>query len=270
MINLRSLFGDSGCERARILIEKDVQLCLLTRFAAHFAAVMLYFAIISIFAFAADTNEDAPFEFLLRFVDEAVFWLPGLLLLLPLTAYDLLWASHRFAGPVFRLRREMLRLADGAETDPLLLREDDQWTDLVTPYNRLRKELLELRELKASGGIASSRDELDEDEPATEAELDELLGAPGDDDSNSTDESNLDESNPDEISTDEDLSSTEDESESIDSAKSPPAPVDAVAEDDAANETNAAEETDDGDMSQEELNGLFERMAASKTGLQPA
>ena len=53
-------------------------------------------------------------SFWIRCCDEAIYWGPGLLIILPVLAVDLLRLTRRFAAPVSRLREEMRLLGGGA------------------------------------------------------------------------------------------------------------------------------------------------------------
>ncbi|TWU65157.1 MULTISPECIES: hypothetical protein [Crateriforma] len=147
--------------REQLLIEKDVQSALLLRAALHGGALATYFTVIQFFAQSMINPEVGWFDTALRFFDEAIYWVPALILLAPLFAYDLLKLSNRFAGPVFRLRREMIRLCAGQSEEPIFFRGSDFWSDLQDPFNELREELLDLRRenerLKTElGGTAAS------------------------------------------------------------------------------------------------------------------
>jgi hypothetical protein len=59
------------------------------------------------------------------------------LLLLPIFIWDLVRLTHRFAGPMVRLRREMRNLAEGRAVAPIKFRQGDFWQDLATDFNRV-------------------------------------------------------------------------------------------------------------------------------------
>ncbi len=75
------------------------------------------------------------------------------LLLLPIVVFDSIRFSHRFAGPMVRLRRTMKDLAEGRASPPVNLRDGDYWNDFALNLNQLieRVERLEEenRDLKA-------------------------------------------------------------------------------------------------------------------------
>ncbi len=135
--------------RQQLLIDRHVQGSLLRRTALYSCACAVYFIVILVFS-ETMCNPNEPFaDAVIRCLDEAIFWAPGLMLLTPVVAYDLLKVTNRFAGPVFRLRREMQRLIDGESVQPLSFREGDYWIEMAEVFNQLRDELLELREADA-------------------------------------------------------------------------------------------------------------------------
>ena len=67
------------------------------------------------------------------------------LLLLPVIAYDMVQMSNRFVGPIVRLRRSMIRLAQGEPVEPIIFRENDFWRDMAGEFNVIAAELQKLR-----------------------------------------------------------------------------------------------------------------------------
>jgi hypothetical protein len=137
--------------RQQLLIDKDVQGAVLQRTILYSVCCVVYFLVIMFFSTTAETPEDKWHEIVMKCLDEAVYWAPGLMLLTPVIAYDLLTLTNRFAGPVFRLRREMQRLTSGEESYPLSFRDGDYWMEMADLFNQVRDEMLELREFKARG-----------------------------------------------------------------------------------------------------------------------
>ncbi|MGB0758059.1 MAG: hypothetical protein ACPGPS_00930 [Rubripirellula sp.] len=156
--------------RRRILIDSGVQGTLVRRTGLYAAATAIYLLVIFILSDALSHPKEPVSESLLRCLDEAVFWAPGLMLLAPLFAYDLIHISNRFVGPMFRLRRELRKLSNGETVGPMFSRQGDFWSDASDSFNRLREELLELRQLTADKREPADRAETDE--PNTDADLD--------------------------------------------------------------------------------------------------
>ena len=71
------------------------------------------------------------------------------LLLLPIVVLDLLRLSHRFAGPILRLRRTMRELADGKSVEAIHFRKGDFWQDLAGDFNTVAAQLQAARTLAA-------------------------------------------------------------------------------------------------------------------------
>jgi hypothetical protein len=67
--------------------------------------------------------------------------IPVVLVVLPALLYDLLRLSHRFAGPITRLRSEIRRAARGERTEPIHFRENDFWLGLAEDFNTLLARL---------------------------------------------------------------------------------------------------------------------------------
>jgi hypothetical protein len=67
-------------------------------------------------------------------------------LLLPFIVWDVIKLTNRFAGPMFRLRREMKKLAAGEAVNPLFFRHGDYWQEMADDFNRL---VVRIRELEA-------------------------------------------------------------------------------------------------------------------------
>jgi hypothetical protein len=78
------------------------------------------------------------------------------LILLPLVLFDALRFSNKFAGPIFRLRNAVRRLADGTSYEPIHFRKGDYWFDLAEEFNRLADRLEHLEGVVAKAGLKSS------------------------------------------------------------------------------------------------------------------
>jgi hypothetical protein len=63
------------------------------------------------------------------------------LLLLPAAILDIVRFSHRFVGPILRLRRCMRQLARGEHVEPIRFRRGDFWQDLADEFNAVAARL---------------------------------------------------------------------------------------------------------------------------------
>ena len=142
--------------RRRILIDSGVQGALVRRTGLYAGATSIYLLVIFVLSDSLSHPQEPFSESLLRCLDEAVFWAPGLMLLAPLFAYDLIHISNRFVGPMFRLRRELRKLSNGEDVSQMFSRQGDFWGDAAESFNRVREELMALRQAE------TERDAIDE------------------------------------------------------------------------------------------------------------
>lgn len=63
------------------------------------------------------------------------------LVILPIAVLYLLRFTHRFAGPILRLRRSMRELAAGQTVPRLRFRDGDYWQDLADEFNNVSETL---------------------------------------------------------------------------------------------------------------------------------
>jgi hypothetical protein len=141
--------------RRRVVSDLQVQGALLYRLALHVFSCLLYFSLIIVITESMADPLRSKWEITTTFLDEAIYWAPGLLVLLPMFAYDLLSVSNRFTGPVVRLRHEMRRLTRGEQIAPVRFRDNDFWDEMAREFNELRDELLQLRKQSAGASDAS-------------------------------------------------------------------------------------------------------------------
>lgn len=153
--------------RHKLFIDRDVQGMLLRRTALYGIACALYFTVILLLTESMSDPDESIVSALLRCLDEAIYWVPGLAILAPVVAYDILVFSNRFTGPAFRLQREMQRLVKGESERPLSFRDDDYWVEMADTFNEIRDELMELRQAKKDAAAAARA----ESEPALQPRL---------------------------------------------------------------------------------------------------
>jgi hypothetical protein len=96
---------------------------------------------------------------------------------LPIAVLHLLRFTHRFAGPVVRLRRMMHQLASGQQVSNLKFRDHDYWQDLADDFNQIataltaaRRRVAELEQQLADVGQPVANDSrLEINEPVATA-----------------------------------------------------------------------------------------------------
>ena len=66
-------------------------------------------------------------------------------LLLPIVLVDIIRLSNRFAGPMYRMRRELRKLAKGERVEEIRLRDADFWHDFAADLSQVIVKYQELQ-----------------------------------------------------------------------------------------------------------------------------
>jgi len=61
----------------------------------------------------------------------------AILFLVPVFVFDAIRMSHRFAGPVYRVRQVIRTLAEGSQPNRVEFRDNDFWKDMAGDLNRV-------------------------------------------------------------------------------------------------------------------------------------
>jgi hypothetical protein len=76
--------------------------------------------------------------------------------LLPVFVIDTIKISHRFAGPIYSLRRAMREVADGQPPRKLQFRQGDFWQELANEYNAMLAQLAPNADSKSADDKSST------------------------------------------------------------------------------------------------------------------
>jgi hypothetical protein len=127
--------------RKRLFVDHKVQGSLMLRAVEYWFCCVLTVAL-GLLAWSLVTGPDQPlYQF---FLDAWHYFLPTAvvsLVILPLLVYDILKLSNKFTGPLFRLRRELRRLAAGENVPPLRFRRNDYWPELADEFNAVAQRM---------------------------------------------------------------------------------------------------------------------------------
>ena len=129
-------------KRGRLYIDRDVQRALLWQLFRHWT---IFIAMLVGMLLAFEAFAEGPPKSLLAALQN--LWLRHATLfvviatLFPVFAYDSIKLSHRFVGPVMRLRGALRSAADGEPIKPLKFRENDFWHDMADSFNDLVERL---------------------------------------------------------------------------------------------------------------------------------
>ena len=135
--------------RKKTFIDAKVQGALVRRLVMHWASFITIAAVVA-FALQVLTNPFRPIEQHLQ----EMWWTHGPFLLvmffmLPVFVIDTIKLSHRFAGPIYRLRNVIRSLAQGEPHKPVHFREMDFWQGLAEDFNQMVDTLAIQREAQA-------------------------------------------------------------------------------------------------------------------------
>jgi hypothetical protein len=142
--------------RTKHFVDSCVQGTLARRIIVHW---LVFLAVGSLVAFILQVLSN-PFRPLAAHAQD--MWrthgpfLLVLVFLLPVFVMDTVKLSHRFAGPIYSLRRAIREITQGKKPRQLKFRKRDFWHDLANDYN----EMLVKLELLEENSTASEKKEL--------------------------------------------------------------------------------------------------------------
>lgn len=124
-------------QRKKTFVDPKVQGALIRRLVLHWCA---FLAVSCLVAFCLQVLSD-PFRSIGEHAAQ-VWWTHGpflvvMVFLLPVFVLDTIKLSHRFAGPIYRLRQTIRSIADGAQPSRLKFRDFDFWQGLAEDFNRM-------------------------------------------------------------------------------------------------------------------------------------
>lgn len=154
----------SAADRKKTFVDPQVQGALVRRLVLHWLG---FFAVASAMAFVLQVLSN-PFQPLGEHVRQ-LWWTQGpflvvILFLLPVFLLDTIKLSHRFAGPIYRLRQTIRKVAEGEEPPKLKFRDLDFWQGLAEDFNKMVEALQNGKSKLAGSPI--EQDEVEEVSPA--------------------------------------------------------------------------------------------------------
>jgi nitrogen fixation/metabolism regulation signal transduction histidine kinase len=147
-------------KRKQILIDPTAQLALARNMFTNW---LCFLAVVILLAVCVEIVVQYPDQSLQSLTQGA--WhrhaqtITLMLLICPFFIYRSIKLSHRFAGPIWRLRREMRRLNEGNTIEPLHFRKNDFWKDLAEDFNGMlqRLERAEQRQVGTAELVEANR-----------------------------------------------------------------------------------------------------------------
>ncbi len=123
-------------KRSRTLVDTEVQGSLIRRVAVHWVVFFVLNTIALMFWIRLFEQPDAQWG--QTFSDTVRRFLPFFIItaaLIPAFVWDTLKLSHRFAGPITRLRNALVDLKHGRAVAPLKFRDNDFWQEIASNFN---------------------------------------------------------------------------------------------------------------------------------------
>jgi hypothetical protein len=136
--------------RGKLYVDRDVQRALLWQLFRHWT---IFIVVLVAMLLALEALAGGPPRSLSDYA--GVLWArhaPLLIViasLFPVFAYDSIKLSHRFVGPIVRLRGALKAAAAGQPVKPVQFRENDFWHDMADSFNDLMQQVAEERKGQA-------------------------------------------------------------------------------------------------------------------------
>lgn len=124
-------------DRKKTFVDPQVQGALVRRLVLHWFAFLGVSGLVA-FCLNVLTNPFQPMKAHLQ----QMYWTHGpflvvMVFMLPVFVVDTIKLSHRFAGPIYRLRNAIRSLANGEAYVPLKFRDFDFWQGLAADFNQM-------------------------------------------------------------------------------------------------------------------------------------
>lgn len=132
----------SSKQRGRLLIDNQVQLSLVRRVSLHWLAFMALFlcVMLTLELFAREPGSSFGDSLVLSLQKHAMM-LILMVAIMPAFLYDTVKMSHRFAGPISRLKQGLSALANGQQVDDMNFRKGDFWGELAEDFNKVAERV---------------------------------------------------------------------------------------------------------------------------------
>jgi hypothetical protein len=125
-------------KRTRILVDPAVQWSIAGRIVSHWALFLVCLVTLNIMMRLLVSAGDLPFsQALLLAARSQLPILAIMFFLMPIFLRDTLKLSNRFAGPMFRLRTALSKLANGESVSAIHFRSGDFWQEAAVDFNTL-------------------------------------------------------------------------------------------------------------------------------------
>jgi len=133
-------------KRQVVWIDSHVQGALVGRVVLYWFGIVIYFGLSMGILQWMENPELSATQNAIALFDQLWPCFVTLVLLLPLVIFDMVRLSHRFVGPIYRLRNHLRLVAENPKCHPLNFRDDDYWQQLADPINELQNRIASLED----------------------------------------------------------------------------------------------------------------------------
>lgn len=129
-------------QRKKLFVDKQVQGAIIRRLLVHWLVACLVMSFYLLTLEMLSRGMQGPFVDHLKSMWQRYSPLFVVVVtLFPVFAYDTVRLSHRFAGPMVSLKRNLRRLAEKQPVAPLRFRQGDFWHELTDDLNRIAENM---------------------------------------------------------------------------------------------------------------------------------
>jgi len=122
-------------KRWRLFIDRPIQSALLARVVLYWAVSLLTQVLMVVFFAVISSSPDDFYVRAQQLWSHLQLAIIASAVVLPLILLDVLRLSHRWVGPIFRVRTALHALSRGEHVPPIRLRENDFWQELAGDFN---------------------------------------------------------------------------------------------------------------------------------------
>jgi hypothetical protein len=127
--------------RGRTLVDTEVQGSLLRKISLHWGLFLFGNCLALVIWIRLLEQPDADWgETFSAFAERFMPFLIITIAMLPAFVADTLRLTHRFAGPILRLRSALTDAAAGREVQPLQFRQNDFWREIAENFNNVMSQ----------------------------------------------------------------------------------------------------------------------------------
>jgi hypothetical protein len=145
--------------RRRLFVNRPIQGALISRIALYWLLGMFIQALLIMLLSVGTGSSDELGQRTQQFWWHLKLILVSSMLTLPLLVLDIIKLSHRWVGPIYRLRTAMQALAMEEPVKPLTFRAGDYWKDLAEEFNAVLARVNHLEESRTNDPAAAEQAE---------------------------------------------------------------------------------------------------------------